>query len=131
MDGRYVYVMPSNPMLVPHHLLVIPKRHVELPWNLTWEERSEISNTIINSQIRIVENHQGAGCDVRQHCRPFLPQSDYKVDHLHWHILPRLFGDELYQRVQIHEKALFDERMLSPEQMLEEMRTLKQLFALP
>jgi len=118
-------------MLVPHHLLVIPKRHVEYPSALEPEEYLELMYTVVELQTTILMLKPGMGCDVRQNCRPFLPQSDYKIDHLHWHILPRLFEDQLYLRVQKFEKGLFDEHFLSPKQMQEEMKALKRLLFLP
>jgi hypothetical protein len=27
----------------------------------------------------------GEGCDVRENYRPFLQQSQLKIDHVHWH----------------------------------------------
>lgn len=129
-EREYIYVMPSNPQLVPHHMLVIPKRHVEKPWQLTQEERAGLYQTIFEFQKKIVD-FCAPWCDVQQHYRPYLPQSRYKVDHIHWHLLPRWFQDPLYQRVQIHEKKMFDEGMLSPDQMRRETQKLKRIFSIP
>ncbi len=130
VERKRVYIMPSNPMLVPHHLLVIPKRHVELPSELTAGERYELFETVIEFQEKIRATSRGMGCDVRQNCRPFLPQDDYKVDHVHYHLLQRQFGDELYQKTQIFEKDIFDRNRLSSQEMIEEIGTLKLLFSL-
>lgn len=120
--GTYVYIMPSNPMLVPHHLLVIPKRHVEEPWLLEPREYTELLNATVELQRRIVETGYSPWCDVRQHYRPSLPESEEKVNHIHWHILPRRFNDALYQQSQIFESRLF--RKLSPTEMAQEKKTL-------
>jgi len=105
-DGKFVYVRLSNPRLVDGHLLVIPKRHIERLSELTEEERTEIFNMTAELQDKILGRFS-AGCDVRQNCRPFLPQGRLKVDHLHIHLLPREFDDELYKKSMISEKEIF------------------------
>ena len=122
----YVYVMPSNPRLVPGHLLVIPIRHIEHPTDLRTDEQYELFDTVIELQEKILTLKPSIGCDVRQHCRPFLPESDVKVDHIHWHLLPRELDDELYLQTQIFERDVF--KMLSPDEMRREEQRLRQLF---
>jgi diadenosine tetraphosphate (Ap4A) HIT family hydrolase len=103
---NHCVVIFSNPRLVPGHLLVIPKRHVEHLSELSKDEREEIFNTTIEYQERILKN-VASGCDIKQHDRPFLPENDLKVDHLHFHLVPREFADELYQTCHRHERKLF------------------------
>lgn len=43
-----------------------------------------------------------------------MKQSRLKIDHLHFHLLPREFEDELYQKCQIYETDIF--RMLTEEE---------------
>lgn len=105
-EGEYARVIFSNPRVVRGHLLVTPKRHVEQPWLLTADEITEIFAHIKIFQKRLAEI-LGTGCDLRQNYRPFLPQSRLKVDHIHYHLIPRYNEDELYTRVQIFEKELF------------------------
>lgn len=118
--------MPSNPQLVLHHILVIPERHVEEPSQLDPDECRELFDTIILFQKRIMKLGIGTGCDVRQHWRPFLPENDLKVDHLHWHIIPRTLNDTLYTEAQCLEDSLF--RYLSGEEMQAETASLRQQF---
>ena len=131
MECIYVYVMPSNPRLTLHHLLVIPKRHILYPSELRPEERQELFDTVIWFQARILTSLPGMGCDVRQNLRPFLPEDDVKVDHIHWHLLPRTREDEIYLKTQVHEKDLFEKGRLPPEVMKQEMATLRRLLFLP
>ena len=42
-----------------------------------------------------------------QHYRPFIKQNKLKVGHLHIHLRPREFKDELYKKVQKYETDLF------------------------
>ena len=101
-------VIFSNPRLVKGHLLVIPKRHVEQPWELTEVELREILGHIHRLQKKISET-LGTGCDVRQNYRPFIRQGRLKVDHVHFHLLPRTFQDELYECSMKYETEMFVE----------------------
>ena len=103
-----VYVALSNPRLVPGHLLIIPKRHVERLSLLTTLERKGLFETAIELQEKIL-NKISSGCDLTQHCRPFQPQNNLKINHIHIHLRPREFKDELYQKSQIFETDMFKE----------------------
>lgn len=92
-----VLVALSNPRLLAGHTLIIPKRHVEKIWELNSDERKELFDTAIEYQKKIIERY-AKGCDIRQNFRPFLSQSDIKVDHVHIHLIPRENEDELYQK---------------------------------
>ena len=105
-QGNYCYVCFSNPRLMPAHLLVISKRHVEKMSELNKEEREELINFVIEYQDKIV-NNIAEGCDIKQNYRPFQAQDGLKLDHLHIHLQPREFEDELYKRSQIFEKDIF------------------------
>jgi diadenosine tetraphosphate (Ap4A) HIT family hydrolase len=105
-EGKYHFVCLSNPRLVPGHLLVVPKRHVEKVSELTDQERKEIFKAIINLEEEILKK-LASGCDIRTHYRPFIKQGWIKVNHLHFHLQPREFEDELYQKSQKYEKDLW------------------------
>lgn len=99
-------IMFSNPRLMPGHLLVLPKRHVLGLVELSAEERKELFDTAIEYQEKILKN-VASGCDLRQHNRPFIKQNDLKIDHVHFHLQPREFEDELYIKSGIHDRAIF------------------------
>lgn len=105
-EGRFVYVQLSNPRLADGHMLVIPKRHVEFLNELNDEERRELFDVAIEMQQRVLGRF-ASGCDIRQNCRPFLPQGRLKVDHVHLHIIPREFKDELYVKTMASQDELF------------------------
>ncbi|VVB73703.1 HIT domain protein [uncultured archaeon] len=105
-EGKSAFVQLSDPCLMNGHLLIIPKRHVERLSELTEEERKEILDLTVEFQDKILGRF-ASGCDVRQNCRPFLPQSKLKVDHLHVHLLPREMEDELYLKSMIFENEIF------------------------
>jgi histidine triad (HIT) family protein len=112
--GKNVQVIFSNPRLMPGHLLIIPKRHVEKISELDKEEQTELFDLIIEFQEKIL-NKVASGCDIRQNYRPFQKQSNLKKDHLHIHLQPRELFDELYEKCQIFEKDVF--KQLSKEEL--------------
>jgi diadenosine tetraphosphate (Ap4A) HIT family hydrolase len=101
-----VYVALSNPRLVRGHLLVIPKRHVERLSELTENEHRDLWDTVVEYQEKILSS-LSTGCDVRQNYHPFQRQSRLKVDHLHIHLIPREFKDQMYQLTQVYETEMF------------------------
>ena len=105
-ERTHTVVIFSNPRLMPGHLLVIPKRHVLSLSELSAEERSELFDIAIEYQDKILERIS-SGCDLKQHNRPFIPQNDLKIDHVHLHLQPREWEDELYSKSQVHDRALF------------------------
>lgn len=107
-ETKNSFVILSNPKLVPGHILVIPKRHVERLFELNELERNDILNLLIKYQEKILKN-VSSGCDIRQNYRPFQKQGKIKVNHLHIHLQPRELEDELYKKCQIFEKEIFKE----------------------
>jgi diadenosine tetraphosphate (Ap4A) HIT family hydrolase len=108
IENELAYGFLSNPRKITGHFLVIPKRHVESLFELKDSELIACFGLIRKIEKTLLEN--GAeGCDIRQNFRPFLPQGPIKVDHVHFHILPRGFQDELYHKVDKHETEMFIE----------------------
>ncbi len=123
LSNDSVFVIFSNPCLMSCHLLVIPKRHVEYPSELSVEERKELFDTALDFQERILKKI-ASGCDLRQHCRPFQKESKFKVNHVHFHLQPRKFQDEFYQQCQKFETEIFKDLNF------EEAKTYKRLLEL-
>lgn len=105
-ENDLAYVILSNPRKVPGHFLVNPKRHVEKPWDVTNDELVAIFELIHFVEQKIVGT-LGDGCNVRQNYLPFIDQNNVKVDHVHFHVLPRSFNDYLYTKAQHFEEDLF------------------------
>lgn len=101
-------VILSDPHKVPGHLLVIPKRHIEKPWDLTHDELTSIFDLIFFIEKKLMAK-LGDGFDIRQNYRPFMDQSRLKVNHVHFHVLPRSEGDYIYQIAEQYETDLFVE----------------------
>lgn len=105
-ENEAAQVILSNPRKVPGHMLVVPKRHVEKPWELTDNERKDIFEHIDFIEQRII-GKLGDGCDVRQNYRPFMKQSQLKVNHVHFHVIPRSLEDYIYSVSEKFETDLF------------------------
>ncbi len=105
-DNRLAQVILSDPHKVPGHLLVLPKRHVEKPWELTKDEIQAVFELIFYIEQKII-GKLGDGCDIRQNYRPFMKQSRLKVDHVHFHVIPRSLEDYIYKVAEQYETDLF------------------------
>ena len=106
-DGRYAYVIFSNPRLMPGHLLVVTKRHVQRLAELHEEERKELLDLVIEFEERVLAK-LASGCDIRQHYHPFLENDGIAVNHFHFHIQPREPKDRLWEKSQQFERPLFE-----------------------
>jgi diadenosine tetraphosphate (Ap4A) HIT family hydrolase len=104
-ENKTAQVILSNPHKVPGHFLVVSKRHVEKPWELTQKELQDIFELIFFVEQRII-GMLGDGCDIRQNYRPFQ-QSKIKIDHVHFHVIPRSHEDYLYKIAEQYESDLF------------------------
>lgn len=102
VENRTAVVILSNPRKVEGHFLVIPKRHITEPWDLLENEMLDIMRLITNVQRKITPT-VSEGSDVLEHFRPFIPEGKIKVNHIHYHVLPRGFNDRIYKIVEKHE----------------------------
>ncbi len=105
-ENELAQVVLSDPHKVPGHFLVMPKRHIEKPWELTNLELTSIYDLIFFLEQKIIGT-LGDGCDIRQNYRPFNPQSDLKIDHVLFHVLPRSKDDYIYQVSEQYESDLY------------------------
>lgn len=107
-ENERAKVLLSDPRKVPGHILVMPKRHVEQPWDLSPEELNDIYELIFFVQQRLI-GKLGDGVDIRQNYRPFVNQNKLKIDHVHFHVIPRSKEDYIYTVSEQFEKDLFAE----------------------
>lgn len=97
----------SNPRKVPGHTLVLPKRHIEAPWQLTAEELQDVFKLIFFAEQRILLGGLGDGVDIRQNYRPFKKQDTLKKNHVLFHVVPRAKDDYIYTTAEKFERDLF------------------------
>lgn len=119
-DTKLSFAVLSNPALLKCHTLIIAKRHVERLSELSKEEIEDLLNLTIKIENLILKKF--TGCDIRQNYRPFIQQGRLKVNHLHFHLLPRESEDELYKKSMIFEKDLFKD--LTKEELNESQKFL-------
>ncbi|HWT55864.1 MAG TPA: HIT domain-containing protein [Candidatus Microsaccharimonas sp.] len=105
-SNEHANVLLSNPRKVPGHFLVTPKRHVEKPWDLTKDEITDIFELIFLVEQKII-GKLGDGANIRQNYLPFINQNKVKVDHVHFHVIPRSDNDYLYTVAEQYEDGLF------------------------
>jgi len=103
----HVMVILANPRLMPGHLLVIPKRHVERISELEDSEILELFHVVNAYCDKILKFAKGYM--IKNNFMPFLEESRLKVNHLHVHILPRVFDDELYADALFEESTLYQD----------------------
>ena len=112
-ESQNIITILSNPYLVKGHSLVMPRDHFERLKELPKWLRHELIDEATVVQNLLMERLGAPGCDLKQNYRPFLPPGRLKVNHLHFHVLPRWPEDELYQRSMRYEKEIFTD--LTPE----------------
>lgn len=105
-ENDLAQVILSDPHKVPGHLLVMPKRHIENPWELTNLELTSIFDLIFFIEQKLI-GKLGEGFDIRQNYRPFKKQDELKVDHMLFHVIPRSKDDYLYKISEQYESDLF------------------------
>lgn len=101
-ENELAQVFLSDPHKVPGHVLVMPKRHIEQPWDLTPLELQACFDLIFLIEKRFI-GKLGDGFDIRQSYWPFKPfkpfkeQDDLKAKHILFHVIPRSEDDYLFQ----------------------------------
>ena len=105
-EGEHMYVIFSNPRLMPGHLLVISRRHVQRLSQLSEEERKELIDFVVEFEEKILEK-LSSGCDIRQNYKPYVENSRTHVNHLHFHLHPRDLNDEMHQVIDPYHKPMF------------------------
>jgi diadenosine tetraphosphate (Ap4A) HIT family hydrolase len=88
-EGKYFFVIPARAPYVKHHLLIIPKRHVNMLTTLTHAELLEMHRLV---DIRAKKLHKKYK-DVNLLLRDGLTKDSIinkSVNHLHFHLLPNV-----------------------------------------
>lgn len=108
-ENEHALLILSNPRKVPGHFLVLPKRHIEEPWQLTADELTDIFKLIFVAEKVILKGALGTGVDIRQNYRPFKKQDELKKNHVLFHVVPRAKDDYIYSVSEKFEHDLFAE----------------------
>ena len=103
----------SDPRKVKGHFLVTTRRHVTQPWNMTSAELQSVYELIFKVEKALI-GKLGTGADIRQNYRPFMEQTRLKVDHIHFHVIPRQLYDRIYDVTEHFDTVLFEK--LTPQE---------------
>jgi len=107
-QNQTAQVILSNPRKTPGHFLVMPKRHLVKPWEMRSQELKDCFELIWFVEQKVI-GKLGDGCDIRQNYRPFMKQTKLKIDHVHFHVIPRSLEDYIYRVAERYETDLFAE----------------------
>jgi histidine triad (HIT) family protein len=106
-SGELFVSLLSNPRLRRGHTLIIPRRHVETPTDLRSHELQAIYTEIPRVQTCMIGT-LATGCDTWQKYQPFVPQGRIKIDHVHFHVLPRDPDDRLFMTPEESQLDVFE-----------------------
>ena len=88
-EGKHFFVIPARAPYIKHHILIIPKRHVNLLMTLTHAELLEMHKLV---DLRAKKLHTKYK-DVSLLLRDGLvkdPLINKSINHLHFHLLPNV-----------------------------------------
>lgn len=97
-DAHTLAILDHMP-LVPGHTLVIPKKHYASIMEMPKEELCSLILHVAKMEKAVLKATGAGGADIRQHYRPFLAESELKVNHVHFHVIPRNLDDEMYKNL--------------------------------
>ena len=100
-----IAILDAYPM-IEGHSLVIPKKHCTALWDIPKSELHDVFDLIVESERLLLKNLPCDGVDVRQHYRPFVPETKLSKQHVHFHLLPRKSWDYLFKHVGTRETEL-------------------------
>jgi diadenosine tetraphosphate (Ap4A) HIT family hydrolase len=90
LENRSFFVFYSVPAVNQGHTLIVPKRHMLDPFELTAEEWSDFVELLPRAKAMLDEQHRPDGYNIGINCgRP----AGQTVFHLHIHLIPRYVGD--------------------------------------
>ena len=75
----------------PGHTLVMPKRHIASPFEMTEAEMADIWRSIEQAAKQLRAKHRPDGFNIGVNDGAAAGQT---VMHLHWHLIPRYHGDQ-------------------------------------
>ena len=106
-SNEYAISFLSSPRLSPGHSLVVPRRHVEGYDQLSSEEAQAIQE-LISLIYRRLLGSIAIGVDIWQKTRPQIEQDGFKMDHVHFHVIPSAPNDERYSEALRWSRDQFD-----------------------
>ena len=110
-EHTYVFVNPASLGGVPGHLLVIPRRHVELVFDLSDDEVVALARSVKRAAVALQAALDPDGITIQQRNGAAAEQT---VPHVHFHVVPRRAGIP-FPPVEWIERMPLDERRATAE----------------
>ncbi|EKD25637.1 MAG: hypothetical protein ACD_80C00010G0006 [uncultured bacterium (gcode 4)] len=107
-QGKYFLVIPARAPYTKHHILIVPKRHVNLLTTLTHAELLEMNELV---DIRAKKLHKKYK-DVSLLLRDGLVKDkiiNKSINHLHFHVLPDV-GVHIQTQKQANDRHRLDDK---------------------
>lgn len=80
------------------HCLVIPKKHFSNIMQMPESLRHEAIDECAEVERALMQAIKPDGLQIRQNYQPFIPDDEFKLDHVHFHIIPRYKDDAGYRK---------------------------------
>jgi len=94
-SSRFSIAFPDGFPLNPGHTLVVPRRHVEDPFDLNSEEQADLWRLVAQVKSVLQQDQKLDGFTVGVNVGTAAGQT---VDHAHIHVIPRYRGDVIDPR---------------------------------
>lgn len=98
LETKHCYVYPDKYPLSKGHLLIVTKKHYESIMETPDEVLFDVIKTAKLMEKRLTQRLKVKGMDFRENYRPFVPESELRKAHIHFHIIPRSFEDLIYKK---------------------------------
>ena len=87
--GKYFLVLPARAPYTKHHLIIVPKRHVNLLTTLTHAELLEMNKLVDRRAKKLHTKYKDVSLLLRDGLTkdPIINKS---INHLHFHLLPNV-----------------------------------------
>lgn len=99
----------------PGHTLVIPKQHVVNIYDISEDTAADVARVAVRIGKALKQRFRLDGVNTLQNSEPAAMQS---VMHYHVHVIPRYFGDDLFE--------IWDSPAATPEELQENARRLRE-----
>lgn len=117
---RHAFVIMNRYPYSNGHLLVAPRRHVSRPSDLTAAARADLHELLIASMDILSDAFSVDGLNVGMNLGTAAGAG--VADHIHWHLVPRWFGDT-------NAMTVVGEMRVIPEALQATYEKLQPLFA--
>ena len=102
-DDLLLAFMNKGHQVVPGHVLLIPKTHAAVLWDLDEVTQARILPVASRIARAIKAEFNADGINLLQNNGA---AADQEIDHFHLHLIPRRWGDDLWSRLSEPQRVL-------------------------